>query len=75
MRAERFGFAANGLCVMLMYEVSKDPEIRREVSQLQRCDGNGKDATGTLKVCVAAPQEQDTVSSRDLFRPAISAAI
>ena len=50
-------------CVMLIYEVNKEPEMRREMSQLQRCDGNGSDDCGTWKMCAAAPHEQDTVSS------------
>lgn len=49
---------------MLMYEVSREPEIRREVLQLHRCEGIGRVVVGMLKVWVAAPQEQDTVSSR-----------
>ncbi len=53
--------------MILIYKVSSDPEIRREVSQLQRWEGNGKDDVGTLNVWVAAPQEQDTVSSRKSF--------
>lgn len=56
---------------MLMYEVKREPEIRREVSQLQRCEDNGNDEVGTLKVNLAAPQEQDTVSSREELMVAI----
>ena len=47
-----------------MYEVSREPEIRREVSQLHRCEESGRDAVGTSKMWVAVPQKQDTVSSR-----------
>ena len=39
--------------------------MRREVSQLHRCDRNGRDEVGTLKVWVAAPHKQVTVSSRE----------
>jgi hypothetical protein len=39
--------------------------MRREVSQLHRWDCNGKDEVDTLKVWVAAPHKQATVSSRD----------
>lgn len=49
---------------MLMYEVSREPEIRREVSQLQRCEARGSLDSGTMKLCVAEPQEQDIVNSR-----------
>jgi hypothetical protein len=47
--------------------VIKDPDIRREVSQLQSCEGSGREEVGTEKVCFAAPQEQDTVSSLDVM--------
>jgi hypothetical protein len=50
-------------CVMLTYDVSNEPETRREISQLQRWLGSGNADVGTLKVCVTAPQEQDTVRS------------
>ena len=39
--------------------------MRREVSQLHRCDCNGRDEVCTLKVWVAAPHKQETVSSRE----------
>lgn len=57
-----------------MYEVSREPEIRREVSQLQRCEDSGRDAMGMLKIWVAVPQEQDTVSSRtvSILRESVS---
>jgi hypothetical protein len=38
--------------------------MRREVSQPHSCDCIGKDEEGTLKVWVAAPHKQATVSSR-----------
>ncbi len=67
MREERSGLVADELWVMLMYEVNREPEIRREVSQLQRCEGKGRDAVGTVKVCFDAPQEQETVRYREVL--------
>lgn len=64
VRAERSGLATKLPCVMLTYEVNREPEMRRDVSQLHRCDDSGREDSGTLKVWVAAPHEQDTVSSR-----------
>jgi hypothetical protein len=52
---------------MLMYEVNREPDIRREISQLQRCEDKGRAELGTVKVCVDSPQEQDTVRSREVF--------
>lgn len=48
---------------MLIYEVNRVPEMRREMSQLQRCVGSGREDIGTLKVWDALPQWQDTASS------------
>jgi hypothetical protein len=42
--------------------VIKEPEIRREMSQLQRCVGKGSEDAGTLKVWLAALHIQATVS-------------
>lgn len=36
--------------------------MRREMSQLQRFVERGSADMGTVKLCVEAPQEQDTVS-------------
>tara|TARA_R110002003_G_scaffold534_5_gene20221 strand:+ start:13004 stop:13282 length:279 start_codon:yes stop_codon:yes gene_type:complete len=47
-----------------MYDVSRAPEMRREMLQLQRWAGRGREEEGTRKVWVAAPQEQDTVRLR-----------
>jgi hypothetical protein len=38
--------------------------MRREVSQLHKCDCNGRTEVGTLKVWVAAPHKHATLSSR-----------
>lgn len=60
---------------MLKYEVNNDPEIRREVSQLQRSEGIGRLELGTVKVWVAKPQEHSTVSSREALIFATATAI
>lgn len=39
--------------------------MRREMSQLQRWEGGGRDDNGTWKMWVAALHEQDTVSCLD----------
>lgn len=52
---------------MFMYEVRREPDMRREVSQLQRCEGSGSLYVGTVKVCVAVPQEQETVRVREVL--------
>lgn len=48
-----------------MYDVSKEPDIRREVSQLQRCVTSGSLETGMLKLCVAEPHEHETIRLRE----------
>lgn len=63
MRAARSGFAADQSCVTLTYDVRREPEIRREVSQLQRWEGSGSLECGTVKVWVAELQEHETLSS------------
>lgn len=52
---------------MLMYEVRREPEMRREVSQLQRWEGRGRLAVGRLNVWVVELHEHAIVSSRDVF--------
>lgn len=47
---DRSGFDASGSNVILKKLVSNDPETRREMLQLQRFVGSGKEETGTLKV-------------------------
>lgn len=65
MSAERSGCRVESPCVISTYDVSSEPDTRREVSQLHRCDCNGSEEAGTLNVWVAAPHEQESVSFRD----------
>jgi hypothetical protein len=60
VQADVSGFAAPVSCVMLTYDVSSEPEMRREMSQLQRWLGSGNAEVGTENVCVAALHEHDT---------------
>lgn len=50
VRADTSGVGAEGSWVMLMYEVRREPEMRREVVQLQRCDIIGRFEFGRVKV-------------------------
>ena len=67
VRADRSGVGAEGSWVMLMYEVRREPEMRREVVQLQRCDAIGSFEFGSVKVWVAEAQEQDKIRERVLI--------
>lgn len=67
MSATRLGFGADKSRVILIYEVIREPDIRREVLQLHRWEASGRSETGRLKVWVAAPHEQVTLRSPEML--------
>ena len=62
MSCDSSGFEFENSFLMLMYEVIREPDILREVSQLQSCEVSGGAEMAIVNVWVAAPHEQATVN-------------
>lgn len=62
---DKSGLTAEEPWVISMYEVRREPEMRREVLQLQRWEGRGSLVMGMLNVWVVELHEHATISSRE----------